>query len=239
MNAAVYQYNPSDVRVPTTEAEADAAVEYAEARLESLNERIERGPPPGHIDPADWARGVEAMRSKWAVKLAEMEYHRERLRSGTDDTAALYAAEYRRAEDAVAEVRRLRALVAAERDVAHVPAGHREELENLKRALEARNERIKNLTAESNNLREALAATPAAVERSQARRSYQDTLAYVLEALAEIEASGIALPPLARSLRRKCNVTISQKHLAEWRVFHLPAVREFAEALAADGGTDA
>lgn len=238
MNAAVYQYNPSDVRVPTTEAEADAAVEYAEARLESLNERIERGAPPGHIDPADWARGVEAMRSKWAVKLAEMEYHRERLRAGTDDTAALCAAEYRRAEDAEAEVRRLRGVIAAERDTAPIPVGHRMEVENLKRALVARDEKIKNLVAESDNLRRALTTKPEVVERNDLKRQYRDVMAFALEAIADVEAVGSPLPPLAIAFRRKCIGSLSSKHLAEWRLFHLPAVREYAAGLVAEAEAD-
>lgn len=229
-----HDYSINELRNPPTLDEANAAIDYAETRLEEIGDRIEAGPPASVSDPAKWIADQEAMQRRWAAKLSELEYLRERLRSDANPVSALY-------EAACAKIVEMeRELAAAKRAPArasHSPSESQSKraeraernAENLRAAVANRDERIAHLTQLLQQAQNS--AAPSDETKKSLRKSVHDTFAFGLEAIEEVVTHNGELTPLARLFIRNAETGMPRGHREAWRAHDYGFAARAAEAM--------
>lgn len=220
----------SDVRMPVTVAEGEAALDLISTKIANIEARLADNP---NNEP----ELVNAL-TKWGERLAEVEWTMERLRAGeavpSMDLAKERAAHAETTRKLDAMRVQLKALESkAARLSRHRGQSDEEIIDGLRtqnaallRAVEDRNATIERLKEAP---RQAAPAAPdAADQKRRLIESLHEHCASGLAAFDELRAAGVALPPISRLIAYKFESRLPAGYRAKWRVLHLAHVEDAA-----------
>lgn len=225
----------SDVRMPVTVAEGEAALDLISTKIANIEARLADNP---NNEP----ELVNAL-TKWGERLAEVEWTTARLRAGEAAPSMDLARERAAHAEATRKLDAMRVQLKALESKAARLSRHRgqtdeEIIEGLRthnasllRAIEDRNATIERLKAAP--LQPAPAAPDAAEQKRRLIDRAHEHCAAGLEAFDELHSAGVSLPPLSRFIVYKFANALPAGYRSKWRAIHLARIEEAAAAFIA------
>ena len=222
----------SDVRMPVTVAEGEAALDLISTKIASIEARLAD-------NPSNEPELTNAL-NKWGERLAEVEWTTERLRAGEAVPSMDLAKERAAHAETMRKLDAMRVQVKALESKAtrlerHRSASDADIIQGLQtqnagllRAVEERNATIERLKAAPKQ------PTPAAPDAREMKRrlieSVHEHCASGLEAFDELRAAGVTLPPISRFIAYKFASALPVGYRAKWKALHLARVEGAAAA---------